>query len=263
MRKIHVLLSFILFVSVLIVLLEFLGFQDISIYVKALVVPSICVFYISLYKMRFRYFSIFLILFSIADLLTFIDGFLPEDYEYYIGNSLYIMSYLLLIYTVLRRMDLREIVTRFKYTILILLVLNAYVLYVLANENFMLEFTVFEPIEISDFVGSTSATNEIPLAESLGSIILEFVYNTVILVLLSVSFINFLYRDNNRSLFLFIGSLCIVFSEVIQYAIIYPSEEEIILNIVCYVLLVSGFTYFYLFAIQSDIDTLESIPVNN
>ena len=249
MRKIHLIFSVILLLSVLNIFLEFTNYQEESIYVKALVVPVICAFYISFYKMQLPYFSIFLILFSIADFLTFFRNLFHPDFEYFLGNILYITAYLVLLNGVLRQMNFEDIMYRFRITIFVLLALNMYMLTSLYINIFPGDTVnldpVSEPTVLTDFL-------------DLASIMLEFVYNAVILVLLTVSFVNFLYRDNNRSLFLFVGSICLVFSEVIQYAINYPSEEDIVLNLVCYFLLVSGFMYFYLYAVQSDVDVLDS-----
>ncbi|WP_141675572.1 hypothetical protein [Formosa haliotis] len=93
-------------------------------------------------------------------------------------------------------------------------------------------------------------------------LILEFVYYTVLLSLLSSAFLNFLYKDSNESLLLFAGSLCIVFSEVIQYAFFYVSEETI-LNVMCYALLVFGFLFFYIYAIQGKSKDMQRISMSS
>ncbi|MDW5289422.1 hypothetical protein [Formosa sp. PL04] len=242
-----------LLLSVIYVFLELESYYEYSEYLKGLVVPSFCVFYIRFYKCQLPYFNLFLVLFSISDLLVFIPEYdlLHEDLVYYLGNTLYIMAYLSLLFGILKRLEFRKILSRFKLTISILLVFNIYVLYTLVGSEF----------ETKPLVGIEFVKETIPLGFTMASIILEFVYNCVILVLLTVSFINFLYRDNNKSLFLFLGSLCIVFSEVIQYAIFYPSEKETLLNIVCFVLLVSGYLCFYLFAVQSVSKNVKSIGI--
>ncbi|GAA4971264.1 hypothetical protein GCM10023315_21680 [Algibacter aquimarinus] len=56
----------------------------------------------------------------------------------------------------------------------------------------------------------------------------ELVYNIVTLLLLSMALLNYFYRDNQKSLFLFLGTLCLVFSEVIDIAFIYISQKSIL-----------------------------------
>ena len=41
----------------------------------------------------------------------------------------------------------------------------------------------------------------------------ELVYNIITLSLLSIALLNYFYRDNQKSLYLFLGVLCLVFSE--------------------------------------------------
>ena len=74
---------------------------------------------------------------------------------------------------------------------------------------------------------------------------LEFIYNTVIMLLLTVTLINYIYREDKKSMNLLIGSIFIVFSEVIQLAYFYISAINI-LNVICSFFLVIAFIFFYL-----------------
>jgi len=74
--------------------------------------------------------------------------------------------------------------------------------------------------------------------------VLEMLYNSVILLLLSTSLLNYFYRDNKKSLYLFIGSLCIVFSEVISVAYLYVTKQEL-LDFFALSLALLAFYFFY------------------
>ncbi|CDF80088.1 conserved hypothetical membrane protein [Formosa agariphila KMM 3901] len=245
MHKSKIILWFILLLSVIYVFLELLDLPVYSEYVKALIVPALCVSFFTGYIMRLPYFMIFLALFSLADLLTFFRNVLPDYYEYYLGNVLYLSAYIVLLYGILKRLNFVEIWSDFKLTISVLVVLNLYVIRVMYS-----------------IVGGELSQVEILDYFDLPSIIFEVVYNTVILLLLMVAFINFLYRDNRRSLYLFLGSLCIVFSEVVQYAFFYV-DNDISLGLGNFVLLVSGFMFFYFYAVQSVTEDVESIKVES
>ncbi len=257
MRKTYFILIILFILSVSYLFLQYAEFYSISNVIMALVVPFICVFYLLTHKNQLLYFTAFLVLFSLAHLLAFFSEtkYLYENLVYFLANFLYISAYVSLIFGIFKSMRFRDIVPRFNVTIIILLLLNSYVLYSLINGDFSINSpsteTVIGVSEVSEFIGAATLEEEIiPLGDTIPSIVLEFVYNLVILILLNVSFINYLYRENTRSLFLFVGSICVVFSEVIQYAVLYPSEK-VELNIICYLLLVSGFSLFYFFAIQS------------
>jgi hypothetical protein len=72
---------------------------------------------------------------------------------------------------------------------------------------------------------------------------MELVYNIVMLSVLSVALINYFYRDNKKALYLFIGSLAIVFSEVIDVAYMYISNKAF-LNFLATTLAVIAFYFF-------------------
>ena len=75
--------------------------------------------------------------------------------------------------------------------------------------------------------------------------IIEVVYNTVVMLLLTITLINYISYDTKKAMNLLIGAICIVFSEVIQVAYFYITGENI-LGIVYSVLYVIAFILFYL-----------------
>ena len=56
----------------------------------------------------------------------------------------------------------------------------------------------------------------------------EIAYNTVIMLLLSITLINYISRHTKKAMNLLLGALSIVFSEVIQVAYYYVSDQNIL-----------------------------------
>ena len=73
---------------------------------------------------------------------------------------------------------------------------------------------------------------------------MELVYNVVMLLLLSIALLTYFYRDNKKSLYLFIGALFIVFSEVLDVAYNYIDQRSL-LNILGTTLALCAFYFFY------------------
>ncbi|MBQ0786938.1 MAG: hypothetical protein KBT69_05535, partial [Oceanihabitans sp.] len=73
----------------------------------------------------------------------------------------------------------------------------------------------------------------------------EHSYNFILLVLLAISFLNFLEKDTKKSLFLFIGCLLISFSDFLLIGYYYLSDIEL-LNYIAIVLNILAFVMFYL-----------------
>ena len=71
----------------------------------------------------------------------------------------------------------------------------------------------------------------------------EIIYNISMLLLLSASLLNYFYKDNKKSLFMFLGSLSIVFSEVIGVAYMYVAEQNL-LNFISTTLTILAFYFF-------------------
>jgi hypothetical protein len=87
---------------------------------------------------------------------------------------------------------------------------------------------------------------------------LEFIYNAVIMSLLTLSVINYIYKVDKNSMNLLIGSLFIVFFEMIQLAYYYVLEINA-LNVLCSLFLVIAFLFFYLQEILEETEELNSL----
>jgi cbb3-type cytochrome oxidase subunit 3 len=65
------------------------------------------------------------------------------------------------------------------------------------------------------------------------------------MVLLSVALINYMYRNDTKSMMFLMGSICIVFSEIIQLAYFYVMDDKM-LGFIYSFFLVVAFIFFYL-----------------
>ena len=73
---------------------------------------------------------------------------------------------------------------------------------------------------------------------------LELTYNIIVLLLLSIALLNYFYKDNKKALYLFLGALCIVFSEVIDIAYIYV-DQRCSLNFLATTITLGAFYFLY------------------
>ncbi|WP_296385933.1 hypothetical protein [Winogradskyella sp.] len=142
------------------------------------------------------------------------------DYYYYGANLLYIVSYMFLIFKILRGLDLKAVFSELSIPILILVVLDVFC------------------------VSIVSATTENVF--SFYEYALEYGYNAVIMILLSVTLINYMYRNDNKSMLFLVGAICIVFSEIIQLSYYYILENNNDLGFIYSFFLVVAFVFLYL-----------------
>ncbi len=225
MSKTKILIGFIVLFCMLFTAFEISGSETLSIVSRALIVPNITVLYFIRYRPKLCCFAMFLVLFSLAelisvtDLIPYVSKNLPYAVFYYTCNGLYVLAYLCLVFDIVKSLNLKRVVKNFFVHLLVLGFLNGYLLYVL--------FNIINPYLVN-----------------IGERIIELLYTIAILLVLSASLINFLYKDTRKSLLLFLGSLCIVFSEVIQIAYLYISKKDL-LDVFYTTLLVLAFFLFY------------------
>ncbi|MCL8007464.1 hypothetical protein M8845_08495 [Gelidibacter japonicus] len=220
-----------LLIAVLIVLsVVFMGFQIYELEVEAAGIRALMLILLTaLYYIRVKnrrlFFFLFLITFAIAEILNFIGWLVPIvpiddlDYMYFIGNSLYILSYSFLIVRILSSMNLLEIVRKLPFHLLILIVLDVFCVIVVTN-------TAMDRLNYYEYL-------------------VELVYNSVIMILLTVALINYILKNDKKAINLLIGSIFIFFSEIIQLAYFYVSNINL-LNVFCSLFLVLAFVFFYL-----------------
>ncbi|MEC3907673.1 hypothetical protein VOI54_11640 [Tamlana sp. 2201CG12-4] len=231
MPKSKVLAGIVVVLYILFVVFEFSNNNDVAIFFNALLIPVITICYILSIKRKNIFFLLFLICYSISDILGATTHYMlyyvfnHEDYQiyyeydYYVGNILYILSYLFLLIRVLNTISLHHVIRNFKIHILVLSGLNVYLIYVL--------LIIVEP--------NLEYKNEYYI---------ELIYNIVTLLLLSSALLNYIYRDNKKSLYLFLGSLFIVFSEVLDVAYIYIDQKSL-LSVLAATLAMGAFYFYY------------------
>lgn len=231
MNKSKILVGLVLLVYALFVIFEFRGDDLVAFNLRSLIFPFVALTYFICVKEKSIFFILFLFFYSLSELLAIISDKLNPSVDYFLGNSLYILAYLMLFIKICKSISLIHVLKNFKIHLLVLTALNIYIVYVLQviiNPHVALNYEYF----------------------------IELVYNIVMLLLLSSSLINYFYRDNRKSFYLFVGSLCIVFSEVISVAYLYVAKQDL-LNFIAVSLALLAFYFFYQ---QSRLDNEE--PIN-
>ncbi len=232
MFKSKVLVSLVLTIYVLFVTFGLIGYETVAFTLDSLILPLIALFYFVLFEKKTLFFSLFIICYAGSDLIGLIVNFIPYnesyqflfDLDYFIGNSMYIMAYGFLFIEICKALNVFHILRNFKIHLIVLTGLNIWLIFVL-----------------QEMVDSDSSMS--------GEYYLEMVYNIIMLLLLSGALLNYFYRDNKKTLLLFLGALCIVFSEVIDIAYIYKTPK-CLLNIFSTTLTLSAF---YFFCIQTNL----------
>ena len=226
MYKSKVLISFVLIFYLLFAVFEFSGYEIMAYYFNSLIVPLITVLYIVFIERKSKLFLMFLICYSFPDILGLVIRNMPHDeslklydFQYYLGNALYILAYLLLSIKIIKSLNFKQILKYFKTHVIVLSLLNIYLLFVL--------HTIINPnlVRASDYY-------------------LELSYNIIVFLLLSMALLNYFYKDNKKALYLFLGALCIVFSEVLDIAYIYV-DQRCSLNILATTLALGAFHFLY------------------
>lgn len=223
LTKSNILIASIILLCFSFALCQFQEEYFISTISKSLIVPLFTLLYFINVKNKSSYFTWFLVLFSISDISSFIGYYLNTtqalDIYYILGNTLYIVAYILLIFEVVKGLSVKKVIKNYKLHLLVLGLLNVYIVYVLLN--------IVNPVFSNSYL-----------------VYVELVYNVVMLLLLSFALIAYFYNDSKRSLLFFLGSLCIVFSEFIQIAYFYIVDQDM-LNFTSTILFVLAFSFYY------------------
>ena len=223
--------SFVLIVYVLFIIFQISNEFNIAFFLDSILVPIITMAYIILAKRKNIYFLLFLICYSVSDILgvtmhyilfynvPFEESLIYYEYDYYIGSFLYILGYTFLLVKISKTINLKHVLKNFKIHLIVLTFLNIYLIYVL-------QFFVKSELEF-DYEYFT-----------------EFVYNVIIFVLLSAALLAYFYRDSKKSLFIFLGALLIVFSEVMDIAYNYI-DQRVLINVLASTFCLLAFYFFY------------------
>lgn len=207
------------------IILQGLAYEVEGAAVSALMLVLLTILYCGWTADKSWHFFWFLVIFAVGHLLSYSGWFMPLlevdqfDIHYYSANILFIIAYLFLIIKVLTSFNVGKVFRELLIPVIVLMVLD-----------------VFCVVVVTDATGNSLTAYEY---------ILEFVYNSVIMSLLSVALIDYMYRNDNKSMLFLLGSICIVFSEIIQLAYYYILEDKN-LGFIYSFFLVVAFVFFYL-----------------
>ncbi len=221
------LLVFIIVLTIVFIGLQIFKLQVVADYVRPVILPLLALLYYLAKKEKSSNFFYFLLFYSIGELSSLFGyyaqySYFMNDLLYYGGNTLFITAYVFLILEILKPMNIKKIFNRFTTYILILAALDIYSI-----------------ILVTDIAIKSD------LLSGVFDYLTEIIYNSVIMLLLTVTLINYISSHTKKAMNLLLGALCIVFSEVIQVAYYYVSEQNV-LSVVYSVLLVLAFTFFYI-----------------
>ncbi len=221
------LLVFIIVLTIVFIGLQIFKLQVVADYVRPVILPLLALLYYLAKKEKNSNFFYFLLFYSIGELSSLFGyyaqySYFMNDLLYYGGNSLLITAYVFLILEILKSMNIKIIFNRF----------TAYILILAA-------FDIYSIILVTDIATKSE------LLSGAFDYLTEIAYNTVVMLLLTITLINYISNHSKKAMNLLLGALCIVFSEVIQVAYYYVSEQNV-LSVVYSVLLVLAFTFFYI-----------------
>jgi hypothetical protein len=214
----------------LFVVLQGFAFEVEGAAVSAIMLVLLTILYCRWTTNKTKYFFWFLVIFTLAHLVSWYAWYGPEikdgdiDYYYYGANILCIISYSLLVIKMLTEVNFKEVFSQLYIPIIILVILDIFcVLLVTETTEGVLSYYEYT---------------------------LEFVYNAIIMTLLSAALISYMYRNDNKSMLFLVGSICIVFSEIIQLAYYYILNDNNLGFIYSFFLVMA----FLLFYIQSQLE---------
>jgi len=238
MKTKHFLGLSLIVLSVVFIGLQVMEYELYAAITKSLMLGLLTILYCQNSHTQRSYFFLFLVTFFIADILGLSYWFRLvsiENYNSYIystGNILYILSYAFLIIKVIKSMNLKRVITKLAPHFVILIILDIFCVTIVTG----------------------TAENELNIYQYA----LEFLYNAVIMTLLTLAVINYIYKVDKRAMNLLIGALFIVFSEVIQLAYYYVLEENNMLNILCSLFFVIAFLFLYLQEVLEETEELST-----
>jgi hypothetical protein len=215
-----------LLLGVAFIVLQGLVFEFEGTMVSVLMLVLLTILYCKWTVGKSKLFFWFLIAFTLGNILSYLSWLAPEteidqiDYYYYVANSLYIASYIFLIAKITSALDIKIVFRKLTMPIIVLILLDVFCV-VLVTDTTKGELSIYEYS-------------------------LEFIYNAVIMALLSVALIDYMYRNDNKSMLFLLGSICIVFSEIIQLAYFYILKNDRNLGFIYSFFLVVAFVFFYL-----------------
>ncbi|WP_397362498.1 hypothetical protein [Olleya sp. R77988] len=196
---------------------------SLSNYCWIIIFPLFAYLYYGQAKEKNHFFGFFLIAFSIVEILkvVFVGN---EILSYYVAHLLVNAAYASLIIFLVKDVNLKLLIKEFKLHLIVLTVFNVYIVYAL-NQMIMQD----QSLVVNTF-----------------GFAIEVTYNVLILLVLSLSLVHYLYHETKQGLLLFLASVSIVFSEMVQVAYLFISSEQL-LQIIYSILMGIGFYFFYVY----------------
>ena len=232
MKTKHILISSLVILSIVFIGLQLMKQNLLASFVRAMIMIVLVITYGINRESINNYFFMFLATFALADVIglmfwfTTLESENSFDYIYFICNSLYILSYIFLIVKVLKSIDIKDVIIKLPAHIVILVVLDIFCVTIVTD-------TTKGELDIYHYA-------------------MEFLYNIVIMSLLTLSVINYIYKVGKKAMNLLVGSLFIVFSETIQLAYYYILEDNNLLNVLCSLFFIIAFFFFYVYSILEE-----------
>ena len=196
--------------------------------IRALAMVLLTTLYLIGNRQKSILFSSFLVVFTIADIFNFIsfnEGTSLSDAQYkmfyFFINILYIFAYSLLILRIFSTLNVKAVFKKFPLQIFLLIVLGIFCVHY-----------VSVTVKGADLLSGSEYA-------------LEMAYNAIIVFLMCLALINYMYRDDQKAIHILIGSIFIVFSEVLQLAYFYVAPFNIV-NVMCSVFFVLAFLFLYM-----------------
>lgn len=214
-----------LILAVIYILLIGLTLEEEGAALSSIILILLTLLYHGWTKHKSKLFLSFLILFTVANSVGYLTWISPEikegetDYLYYLSNSLYILAYSLLIVKMIKQLNLKAVFSVLIIPIIVLIVLDIFCVTLISG-------TTKSIMDYSQYI-------------------LEYTYNAVVMILLSFALINYMYRNNNKSMLFLIGCIFMVFSEIIQLAYYYILSDDT-LGFVYSFFSVIAFMFFYM-----------------
>lgn len=206
-------------IVILIISLDVFGCTKLSYIAELIVVPIFAVIYFWKSKLKTISFSLFVGLYAIGDFIRFLDIDDDSNALYYTCNAFFMLGYLFLLITLIKNINFKVLFKNFKLEISVLLLLFGYMIFVL--------FKIIKPV--------TFQTDYVFLVQ-----VFELLYNVIVILLLVISFLNYIQKTNNKNLIFFLGCVALSFSELVLIGYYYILDD-IRLSYLSTILYIFGF----------------------
>ncbi len=178
--------------------------------IRLFIMPQMLLYYYLTNKKRNVFFYYFLVFYLIAEIVGIYNSllFLEEEVNYmlievsyYVSSISFCLCYFFLLAFMMKKMTMRKVVKRFSIHLVVFFLFSVYTIY---QTNFLINYE-FDLIQV----------------------LIENIYNVLLVLVLSVSFINYLYHDTKNEGLLFLSCLFIVFSDFSQIAYLFLEQNFI------------------------------------